>query len=500
VTLIELDELGPPVELQLTPELGRLLTSSGVVSAVPSTFRSGFWLIGPAGKVGAARVGDLEIQVRPKLSIARLLFLAGYSRHVAAWRQETMPVAEAADLIPVVAQALWRQTERAVHQGLLPGYIVVEESSPVLRGRLRESEQLHRHHGLPLPLEIRHDEFTIDIPENQILRTACERMLTVPRVDGQSQRMLRRLLRDFSEVTSLSRGDPIPPWQPTRLNARYHVALRLAEIVLRATSVEHRSGSVLLNGFLFDMPALFEDFVTVALREALVTEFGGRVDGQDRHYLDQAARVVLRPDIVWKVRGSPVAVIDAKYKAEKPAGYPNADLYQLLAYCTVLGLREGHLVYAKGNEEPARHVIRQSGTEIFCHALDLSQSPDALLGQIRDLAQLIASSHLFYAGHAPSAEAVAVLLGGLGFSVALAGELENPRRRGDLRLRRLQDRIPVGRTPGGERLTEVFPVWVSAEHLQPLAFADLLAERLALSGQVADPGGHLADLLVRLQG
>jgi 5-methylcytosine-specific restriction enzyme subunit McrC len=307
-------------------------------------------------------------------------------------------VAQAADLIPVVAQALWRQTERAIHQGLLPGYIVVEESSPVLRGRLRESEQLHRHHGLPLPLEIRHDEFTIDIPENQILRTACERMLLVPRVGAGSQRMLRRLLRDFSEVTSLSRGDPIPAWQPTRLNARYYAALRLAEIVLRATSVEHQPGSVLLNGFLLDMPKLFEDFVTVALREALVTGFGGRVDDQDRHYLDQAGRVVLRPDIVWKIRGSPVAVIDAKYKAEKPAGYRNADLYQLLAYCTVLGLREGHLVYAKGNEEPARHVVRESGVEIFCHALDLSHSPDALLNQMRTLAQAIASTHSLDAG------------------------------------------------------------------------------------------------------
>src|SRR5258706_338024 len=83
---------------------------------------------------------------------------------------------------PAVDQALWRQTERASHQGLLPGYILVEESSQVLRGRLRENEQLHRHHGLLLPLEIQYDEFTIDIAENQILRTACERMLTVPRV------------------------------------------------------------------------------------------------------------------------------------------------------------------------------------------------------------------------------------------------------------------------------------------------------------------------------
>ena len=389
---VELDELGPRAELLLTLEQGRALAASGVVTAVPSAYRQGVWLVGPAGKVGTARIGDIEIRIKPKVQIARLLFLLGNPQYAAAWQPDTVPVAEAADLVPVIAHALWRQTERAIHQGLLPGYLVVEESAQVLRGRLRESEQLHRHHGLPLPLEIRHDEFTTDIPENRILRTACERMLAVPRVDPESQRMLRRLLRDFSDVTPISRGDPVPEWQPSRLNARYHAALRLAELVLRSTSVEHESGGIAVNGFLLDMPRLFEDFVTTALREALVAEFGGRVDGQDRHYLDQAAKVVLRPDIVWKVRGSPIAVIDAKYKAEKPAGYPNADLYQLLAYCTVLGLREGHLVYAKGNEEPAHHVVRQSGINIFCHAIDLNQPPEVLLSQVCRLAEAIASS------------------------------------------------------------------------------------------------------------
>ena len=391
---IELDELGPGVERLLTPEQGRSLAGSGVVTAAPSPYRPGAWQIGPAGKVGAARVGGIEIHIKPKVPIARLLFLVGYALHAAAWRPETVPVAEAADLIPVVAQALWRQTERAIGQGLLPGYIVVEESSLVLRGRPRESEQLHRHHGLPLPLEIRHDEFTVDIPENQILRTACERMLTVPRVDAQSQHMLRRLLRDFTDVTPLRRGDQVPGWRPTRLNARYHTALRLAELVLRATSVEHERGGVAVNGFLLDMPQLFEDFVTVALREAIVPVYGGRVAGQDRSHFDEAEQVVLKPDIVWKIRGSAVAVIDAKYKAEKPAGYPNADLYQLLAYCTVLGLNRGHLIYAKGNEHPARHVVRRSGIEILCHAIDLSQDPEELLNQIHDLADLIATTRL----------------------------------------------------------------------------------------------------------
>jgi 5-methylcytosine-specific restriction enzyme subunit McrC len=171
-------------------------------------------LSAPSPRPIASGEHGIEISIEPKVPIGRLLFLVGYASHGVTWLPDTVPVdQEAEDLISVVAQALWRQTERAVHQGLLPGYILVEDSSPFLRGRLRESEQLHRHHGLPLPLEIQHDEFTTDIPENRIRRTACERMLTVPRLDAESQRMLRRLLRDFADVTPLTRGDPIPAWQ-----------------------------------------------------------------------------------------------------------------------------------------------------------------------------------------------------------------------------------------------------------------------------------------------
>jgi 5-methylcytosine-specific restriction enzyme subunit McrC len=342
--------------------------------------------------VGAARIGDVEIRIAPKVAIERLLFLAGYAQHGAAWQPEDVLLPEAAGLVPVMAQVLWRQTERAIFQGLLPGYVTLEETAYVLRGRLRETEQLHRRHGLPVPLEICHDEFTVDIPENQLLRTACERILRVPGVDEQSSLMLRRLLRDFTDVTPLDRRDPFPAWQPTRLNARYHTVLRIAELVLRATSVEHGTGGVTVDGFLFGMPQLFEDFVTVALREVLETVYGGRVVGQDRSHFDEAGRVLMRPDTVWKLRGTAVAVADAKYKAEKPAGYPNADLYQLLAYCTVLGLRYGHLIYAKGNEEPAHHVVKRADIQIICHAIDLEASPSALLDQMYSLAERIAAT------------------------------------------------------------------------------------------------------------
>ena len=86
------------------------------------------------------------------------------------------------------------------------------------------------------------------------------------------------------------------------------------------------------------------------------------------------------------------AVIDAKYKSERPDGFPNADLYQMLAYCTVLGLGEGHLIYAKGNEPTSLHTVQRAGVTIRCHALDLGLEPTALLEQVDDLAAAVTTT------------------------------------------------------------------------------------------------------------
>ncbi len=86
------------------------------------------------------------------------------------------------------------------------------------------------------------------------------------------------------------------------------------------------------------------------------------------------------------MRDIPAAVVDAKSKDEKPSGFPQADLYQVLAYCTVLGLSEGRLVYAKGNEEPRSHSVVATDVLIHCHTLDLAQSPEAVLEQVASLA------------------------------------------------------------------------------------------------------------------
>lgn len=385
MTRIEVPETGRTL-VRLTPEQGRRLADSGVVEARPSPYDAETWEIMPRGKVGAALLGEIEVWITPKLAIDRLLFLIGYTRDPKGWRDENVHLDVREGLVPAVAQALTRQTERALHQGLLQGYRTVEESSYVLRGRLREGDQLRRHHGRVIPMEIRHDDFTVDIPENQILLAAITRLLTVPRVDAQSRRKLAALRVRLAEVTSLVRGTALPRWHPSRLNARYQNALRLAEIVWRATSPEHAPGSVHANGFLFDLPKVFEDFVTVAVSEELHARHGGVAYPQYPCHLDDALAVRMRPDLVWELHGRPAGVADAKYKQEKPAGYPDADLYQMLAYCTALRLPRGHLIYAKGNATTARHAIRHAGIEIVCHALDLTLPVEQLLAQVGDIA------------------------------------------------------------------------------------------------------------------
>ena len=118
-----------------------------IVSAVP-TVDPGWWSIGPAGKVGVARVAGIELSVKPKLPIRRLFFLLGYAADDRGWLDELVEVDDASDLLVALAYTFVRQADRALRQGLLQGYRQVDEALPVVRGRIRESEQMRRRYGL----------------------------------------------------------------------------------------------------------------------------------------------------------------------------------------------------------------------------------------------------------------------------------------------------------------------------------------------------------------
>lgn len=386
-----LTEGGDSQTIELTGGEYRAFQQLSLVTVTP-TPDPGRYEVAAGRKVGAVTVGERQLIVRPKIAdLNRLLFLIGYAKDQRIWRDDQVDLISADELLPGIAEAFSRLASRAVDQGVLQGYRTVRDTLPVLRGRLLAAEQMTRLYGLPVPVAVEYDDFTVDIAENQLLLAAALRLLSVPRITETARRRLRRLRRTLADVSVLSRGAALPRWQPTRLNSRYHSALRLAEIVLAAESFEHRVGGLRVTGYMFDMWRVFEDFVTVALTEAL-TASGWRCEQQASLHLDDERQTAMRPDLLCRKHGVPVSVIDAKYKAERYDGFPNADLYQMLAYCTVLGLGQGHLIYAKGNEPVSVHTVRRSGILIHCHALDLALRPAELLQQIDGLAVQLSST------------------------------------------------------------------------------------------------------------
>ncbi|MFF7788891.1 McrC family protein [Streptomyces sp. NPDC007991] len=397
--VIELVEHATAVGVALPDAVGRALAAGDIVDAAPDPYIAGHWALRAGSKVGAVAVavpgsdGPVRVRVAPKVSIARLFFLLGYSLDPkGGWRDGEVDVTGHRDLLPALAHAVERQIDRALRQGLLQGYRVTEETSLVVRGRIREAEQIRRRFGATLPVEVEYDEFTTDIAENRLLRAAVEHLLRLPGVPHEVRRGLLHQRARLADVTVIVRGQPLPDWRPSRLNSRYQHALRLARTVLENASVEHAPGRLHVEGFLFDMNKLFEDFVTVALREAC-RRFGHSARLQDPHHLDEADAIRMKPDFVlYGPNGAPCAVVDAKYKAEKREGFPDADLYQMLAYCTALGLHEGHLVYAKGNAPHAAHRVRHAGIVIHQHALDLDQEPSGLLSDVEQVAARLVST------------------------------------------------------------------------------------------------------------
>ena len=170
----------------------------------------------------------------------------------------------------------------------------------------------------------------------------------------QARRNLGWIASMLENVSSVEFGTKdVPDVSFDRLNEHYRVVVGLSRLILRHSAFESKRGAVRATGFLMDMNTLFQEFVTVALREALgvserVFYSDKQLTGNRRIYLAKPSRVKLEPDLTWWDGETCTFVGDAKYKRVRVEGVPNADLYQLLAYVTALNLPAGLLIYAQG--------------------------------------------------------------------------------------------------------------------------------------------------------
>ena len=343
----------------------------------------GKYSLKPDSTVGAVEIDGVSVLINPKIEMTQLLSLACYAMGRLEFRKEQFDFKEAETLPDILALALNRAARRAFSRGLLHGYLTEEDALHTVRGRIRFDEQIRRRYGIPLPVELRFDEFTEDILANQLVKAAAERLGRMRLRTSEARRGIGWITAILENVSLLEfRRRRVPEVPFDRLNEHYRHVVGLARLILLHSEFESFRGDVRASGFLIDMNVLFQEFVTQALRETLEVS-ANTLRAEKKVHLAVDKKVNMYPDLSWWDGETCTFVGDAKYKKVDDRSAPNADLYQMLAYTTALDLPGGILIYAKGEADTATYVVRHAGKRLEVFALDLSGSLDQVLARVK---------------------------------------------------------------------------------------------------------------------
>ena len=178
----------------------RKVLNAASIEVTPPTDEEATWVLCPSSYIGTVRLGDLSVIVRPKIPIDRVMFLVAYAIDPKNWRKYPFNLSPDADVLESIIPAFVHHTRQAVRRGLLQGYRHEEEALHTVRGRIRFNDQLSRRFGIPLPLEVAFDEFTEDIEENRLLKTALYRLAHLPVRSEQARRDVNALRAVFNTV------------------------------------------------------------------------------------------------------------------------------------------------------------------------------------------------------------------------------------------------------------------------------------------------------------
>lgn len=293
------------------------------------------------------------------------------------------------DLLEILIRMFCEKLFVTVHRGLPRRYLTRQDDLPVMRGRLNLVRQFTTLAASPQRLACSYEELSVDIPLNQILKSAVQRLRRITRA-RENQRRLIELEFAFDRVTAPHLS--VLPWEHVildRTNQDWHDLFHLAQLLLgdrfQTTSFGEDRGFSLV----FEMNTLFEEFVGSTLKVALqamnlhVTLQGPRSFALSE--MDEATpRFMTKPDIVIHQAGSPVMIIDTKWKRlrgsidDPKRGVSQADVYQMMAYGQVYGVKRLLLLYPHHNDLSAvgpqsTHIIKRTSDSLLRAAtVDLS--------------------------------------------------------------------------------------------------------------------------------
>lgn len=307
------------------------------------------------------------------------------------WQRDT--------LLEILIRIFCDKLTEAVRRGMPRRYLGHEDDLSALRGTLNVQRQFTRHAANPGRLACRFDELSQDIVLNHIMKAAVAHLLRMSRGAANQQR-LRELAFVYAEISDV----PVPAlrWGEViidRTNRAWQDLLGMAQLFLRNQYQTTSSGSGQGTALLFEMNALFEEYVgrlvTLALAgtDFRVTLQGGRLFCLNSVDEDRAL-FQTKPDILIWQASQVVHVIDTKWKRisarvdDPKLGVSQGDVYQMMAYAHLYKAPKLTLLYphhyALGTNEGVQAQFRITGQETLVEtaSVDVANGKD-LVARLR---------------------------------------------------------------------------------------------------------------------
>ena len=222
-----------------------------------------------------------------------------------------------------------------VRRGLRSAYSEVRSREPVVRGKIDFARQVRENPAHAEILNLVHQEYNLDRPENRIVKTTL-RLLRSRSRSADNVRRAAQLLDALDGVSySLNVDADFSRCVTDRTTRGYETLLGWCRVFLRGESFSMFRGGSVAMALLFPMERVFEEYVGKTLRKTALS--GGvlrSVELQARgKWLFDGHRVPLRPDILCVSNGGCHVVLDTKWKrVSGPRDLTVSDMHQMYAY------------------------------------------------------------------------------------------------------------------------------------------------------------------------
>lgn len=343
--------------------------------------------------VGVLQVGTLRIEVLPKVEHTQM---DAQGSSEGSWRDlliDMFKVVQGVEaksnthsfsrvksnsILDLYFMLFLQEVEELLHRGLIKRYRTTEGNQKALKGSLRFAPHLRENLVHKERFFVRYTTYDHQHLLHQILYKTLALIQTLSS-NAQLSTSVGAVLLRFPEM------EPITVTEATferipfdRKNSAYQKAIQIARLLLLNYHPDVQQGRHDVLALMFDMNALWEEFIFMTLKKAPQTYSNLRAQHSKPFWkpLQGGRSVGMKPDITYSYNGQTI-VLDTKWKNIQSANPSVDDLRQLYVYHEYFDAQRVALVYPGKQDFRNGHYFNfdQSASEKECAVICLDVHP-----------------------------------------------------------------------------------------------------------------------------